>query len=564
MMSTSGAVSGVARPTVVVEDLHVAYRVYASGKRISDEDSTSARRLSGLRTVHALKGVSFTIYEGETVGIIGHNGSGKSTLLRALAGLMPATEGRVWARERPNLLGVNAALIPDLSGERNVVLGLRALGFSKKEIAGRVDEIIDFAGVRESAQFPMSTYSSGMSARLRFAISSAKDHAILLIDEALAVGDRAFKERSAERIKRMQEAAGTVLLVSHSMNSIREMCTRVLWIDRGVLKMDGPAEEVLAAYEGKAAKPAVKIPSQPLEPIETVDVPLELDVGSAYFSVVEDAGQVHLFYRGSKRATSNTKHAVSSDGVQFSDPETVLRRSYMCHNFMAFRDRDVIRGLGGQIVPAADHPEHDGVYTAAWDGARLIRKRLVIGAEHPGFVSGIAAWGKTSDVDGHISAVYSATRRRYFVYLRSNPAEGVRRVQVATGQRLGRLGAFQLIELHGLRDDENIYSPCFFLIEDRFFGLLSIVSPTQASLRLVWSPDGIEWTPIQDLAVHEPWMNDQGAYQCRVHPAQGVIEDGDRLHFYVHQNYRGLGEDIQPYLQRLTFRRADILGLVAH
>lgn len=241
------------KATIVVDDVHVKYRVFASGKRMgSAPKAIITPRTRATREVHALRGVSLTVHEGETLGVIGRNGSGKSTLLGAISGLLPTTSGRIWAEDRPILLGVNAALLPDLSGERNIVLGLLALGSSRAEATARVAEIAEFAELEEFIHHPMQTYSSGMAARLRFAIGASKDHSILLIDEALAVGDRAFKLKSEERVRQMQRNAGTVLLVSHSMGSIRDMCSRVIWVDRGVIRMEGPPDDVIDAYHREA------------------------------------------------------------------------------------------------------------------------------------------------------------------------------------------------------------------------------------------------------------------------------------------------------------------------
>lgn len=236
------------KPTVVVDNLHVEYRTFASGKAASNRRALLSRQ-RGVRIVHALKGVSFAVHEGESIGVIGHNGSGKSTLMRSIAGLHTPTRGAVYASDRPALLGVNAALIGDLTGEKNVVLGGLALGMTPSEIEHRRDEIIAFSGIEEFMDIPMKNYSSGMAARLRFSIAISKDHQILLVDEALAVGDKSFREKSEQRIRDMREQAGTVFLVSHSMRSILDTCTRVLWIDHGNLLMDGDAAEVVAAYQ---------------------------------------------------------------------------------------------------------------------------------------------------------------------------------------------------------------------------------------------------------------------------------------------------------------------------
>jgi teichoic acid transport system ATP-binding protein len=239
------------RPAVVVDDVHVEYKVLATGKRASADDSARKllQRSRTTRTVHALKGVSFTAYESDSVGIIGPNGSGKSTLMRAIVGLTPTSQGSIYASSRPSMLGVGAALIRDLSGERNVILGGLALGLSLDEIESRFDEIVDFAGIREFIELPMRTYSSGMTARLKFAIATAREHDILIVDEALAVGDKTFRNRSEARIRSIRDNAGTVFLVSHSMQSIRDTCNRVIWINKGELMMDGEPDEVIVAYE---------------------------------------------------------------------------------------------------------------------------------------------------------------------------------------------------------------------------------------------------------------------------------------------------------------------------
>jgi teichoic acid transport system ATP-binding protein len=201
-----------------------------------------------MREVHAVKGVSFVVYEGETVGIVGSNGSGKSSLMRAIAGLFPATKGAVYTLGKPTMLGVGAALLPNLSGEKNIMLGGLALGFDKKEIAAASESIISFSGLKDFIDLPMRTYSQGMSARLRFSIAAAKKHDILIIDEALAVGDRQFRMKAEAKIREMRQDAGTVFLVSHNMKSIQDTCNRVIWLEKGELLMDGDPVQVCDAF----------------------------------------------------------------------------------------------------------------------------------------------------------------------------------------------------------------------------------------------------------------------------------------------------------------------------
>lgn len=245
-------------PSVIVDDLHITYRVIGTRKRPqtgTPKDTLVRRFLSkgrqqtgGVTEVKAVRGVSFMARHGESIGIIGANGSGKSTLLQAIAGLLPPVAGKVYIAGVPSLLGVNAALVRKLSGERNIMIGGLALGLTRAEIEARFDDIVDFAGVADYVHLPMSAYSSGMAARLRFAISAAAIPDVLMIDEALATGDAAFRQKSKERIDEIRTQAGTVFFVSHSLASVKAMCTRAIWLDRGLIRADGPVDEVTAMY----------------------------------------------------------------------------------------------------------------------------------------------------------------------------------------------------------------------------------------------------------------------------------------------------------------------------
>ncbi|MCX4750614.1 ABC transporter ATP-binding protein [Kitasatospora sp. NBC_01287] len=244
-------------PTVVVDDVHIVYKVHGASAGKGSATSALSRLISRKRSpaiteVHAVRGVSFTAYKGEAVGLIGSNGSGKSTLLSAIAGLLPTEKGGIYTHGQPSLLGVNAALMDDLTGERNVVLGCLAMGMSPAQVKERYPNIVDFSGINEKGEFinlPMRTYSSGMAARLRFSIAAAKTHDVLLIDEALSTGDQAFQRRSEARIRELRKEAGTVFLVSHNNNAIRDTCERTVWIETGKLIMDGPTDEVVGMYE---------------------------------------------------------------------------------------------------------------------------------------------------------------------------------------------------------------------------------------------------------------------------------------------------------------------------
>ena len=242
--------AGEHSPVVIADELHIEYRTLSTGKRMTPGTTSGfLQRGREFKTVHALKGVSFVANANESIGVIGSNGSGKSTLMRAITGLIPATRGAVYAKSRPNLLGVGAALIPDLSGSQNIILGGLAMGLTRSEIESKYEDIVEFTGIRDFIDMPMRTYSSGMSARLKFAIATAKDYEILIVDEALSVGDKSFRKKSEERIRNIREQAGTVFLVSHSMRSIRDTCNRTIWIEKGVLMADGDTDDVVKEYE---------------------------------------------------------------------------------------------------------------------------------------------------------------------------------------------------------------------------------------------------------------------------------------------------------------------------
>ena len=201
------------------------------------------------RVIEAVRGVTFDVAVGESVGVIGPNGSGKTSLLQATTGLLPLAGGQVLVRSTPAFLGVQAVLRPHLTGWRNIRLGLLAQGLNAAEARDRADEVAEFTGLGDFLDLRMETYSSGMRARLHFAVATALAPKILLIDEALAVGDREFRDKSAARLNDHRAAAGTVLLVSHNLAEIRRSCSRVIWLQEGLVIADGPTPDVLGAYE---------------------------------------------------------------------------------------------------------------------------------------------------------------------------------------------------------------------------------------------------------------------------------------------------------------------------
>ncbi len=233
---------------VHLNDVHVYYKAYEDQAGGLKARVAQGMRRRAYRTIRAVQGVTLDLYSAETLGLIGANGSGKSTLLAAMTGLLPLESGTITGRARPALLGVASVLRPALSGRRNIVIGALALGIPRLEIDDRMDELIDFSGLRDSIDLPMGTYSSGMRARLHFTIATAQVPEILLIDEALAVGDERFAQRSAERLNQVREASGTVVLVTHSMDKIRELCDRVAWLDAGKLQAVGDPDKTVNQY----------------------------------------------------------------------------------------------------------------------------------------------------------------------------------------------------------------------------------------------------------------------------------------------------------------------------
>ena len=233
--------------TVVAHNVRVRYKVIRTDRTPRKSVIDKLRRKQ-MVSVAALRGVSFTARSGEFIGVIGRNGSGKSTLLRVLAGLEPPSSGTVMTSANPMLLGVNAALIPDLTGAENVKLGALAMGLSPQQADDIFEEVVELSAIGDAIDLPMRTYSSGMGSRLKFAISLAANPSILMIDEALATGDATFAERSQQAMDAMLAKAGTVFLVNHAAQTIENMCSRAIWMERGQVVLDGDAVEVARRY----------------------------------------------------------------------------------------------------------------------------------------------------------------------------------------------------------------------------------------------------------------------------------------------------------------------------
>lgn len=233
--------------SIEVRDLRKIYPLYGS-RADKIREAFSLRGRSYHTPFEAIKGVSFSIAPGECVGIIGRNGSGKSTLLKILAGIIPPTQGQVRVRGRVSaLLELGAGFNPEYTGMENIYLTGLLMGMTRQETGRHLQEILDFAGIGEFIHQPVRTYSSGMFVRLAFSLAVVLQPQILLIDEALSVGDVFFQQKCYARIREIAGRA-TVLLVSHDLNAVTRFCGRVLVLNRGVLVYDGPPRQAVTEY----------------------------------------------------------------------------------------------------------------------------------------------------------------------------------------------------------------------------------------------------------------------------------------------------------------------------
>jgi lipopolysaccharide transport system ATP-binding protein len=224
------------RVMISVEDVNLSYR--------------KGRSFFRKATKQIFKGLSFQVREGDSLGIVGRNGAGKSTLLRLLAGIIAPDKGAVRRGSVSSaLLALGVGFNHQLDGKINVLLNGMLLGFSKREVESKLSEIIEFSGLGDAINDAVKTYSAGMRARLAFSVAINLRPDVLLIDEALGVGDASFLEKSGQALRNRVKSNQTVVLVSHHADTIKDLCIRVIWIEDGVLQKEGEAGEVVAEYE---------------------------------------------------------------------------------------------------------------------------------------------------------------------------------------------------------------------------------------------------------------------------------------------------------------------------
>lgn len=235
---------------ISVEHVSMRFRM-ANDNLINIKDFVTAK-LSGklkFKDFWALKDVNFEVQPGEVIGIIGRNGAGKSTILKIISGIMEPTEGKVTVGGNiVPMLELGSGFDMDLTGKENIFLNGAILGYSKEFLEAKYDEILEFSELGDFIYSPIRNYSSGMMMRLAFSVATVIEPEILIVDEILAVGDENFQKKSKARMMELMGGGTTVLLVSHDMNQIREMCDRVVWLDGGTVRLLGQTQEVCDQY----------------------------------------------------------------------------------------------------------------------------------------------------------------------------------------------------------------------------------------------------------------------------------------------------------------------------
>ncbi|MED9822206.1 MAG: ABC transporter ATP-binding protein [Christensenellales bacterium] len=240
----------------IIEVKDVSMRFRMANDRINSIKEYAIARMRGklqYNEFEALKHVSFDVKRGEVVGLIGHNGAGKSTMLKVISGILKPTEGSVVVRGNvAPMLELGSGFDMDMTGRENIFLNGAILGYSEEFLKSKYDEIVAFSEIGQFIDIPLRNYSSGMIARLAFSVATVVVPEILIVDEVLAVGDAAFQEKSRARMMELMGGGTTVLFVSHSLPQIREMCSRVVWLEHGQVQRFGDTQEICDAYEGGA------------------------------------------------------------------------------------------------------------------------------------------------------------------------------------------------------------------------------------------------------------------------------------------------------------------------
>ncbi len=239
-------------PIIKVENVEVCFYVHADGISSFKQwlFSFGTKKLFHRKTV--LKNISFEVQKGDCVGFLGRNGSGKSTILKAIAGVIPPEKGTITVNGKiAPMLAIGVGLEPELSGYENIKIGCSLMGIPRHRISDLMQSIVDFSELtHEDLSLQVKRYSSGMKARLGFSMAVAETPEILIIDEALSVGDAAFKEKCSKRIDEIREGGATILFVSHAIGEVKRICNKAIWIHKGEFKAAGSTIEVIDKYQG--------------------------------------------------------------------------------------------------------------------------------------------------------------------------------------------------------------------------------------------------------------------------------------------------------------------------
>lgn len=237
----------------IIEVKDVSMRFRMANDKINSIKEYAIAKMSGklkYNEFEALSHISFNVKRGEVMGLIGHNGAGKSTMLKVISGILKPTEGNVSVRGNiAPMLELGSGFDMDMTGRENIFLNGAILGYSKSFLESKYEEIVEFSEIGQFIDIPLRNYSSGMIARLAFSVATVVVPEVLIVDEVLSVGDMDFQEKSRKRMMELMNGGTTVLFVSHNMPQIREMCSRVVWLEHGRMQMTGNVQEVCDAYE---------------------------------------------------------------------------------------------------------------------------------------------------------------------------------------------------------------------------------------------------------------------------------------------------------------------------
>jgi len=351
---------------IAAEGLSKKYKVYSSNKARLAEFLTFGRRQYH-QEFWALKDLNFTIEKGETFGVMGRNGAGKSTLLKILAGITRQSEGTVQINGRLSaLLELGAGFHPEFTGRENLYMNGALIGYTREDVDAIFDDVVDFAELWDYIDMPVKTYSSGMYVRLAFSIATSVDPDILIIDEALAVGDEYFQKKCIDRMRSFMEYGKTIIFVSHDVGNIRRICQKAVWIEKGGIMALGNSDSVAASYtdflnglQGEAQereKAEAKVAARPDKPIEITDVRLLGGDGKPHevFRTGETF-KIEVGYRASKPVRDVTFGVA----IYRNDNMFVTASNTAMDNILRGA---VVEGPGSYVVSYNDLPLLSGTY----------------------------------------------------------------------------------------------------------------------------------------------------------------------------------------------------------